>query len=194
MTWIEPLNLKDNQIIGATYWNNLLGENSSLVYLERRTNAKVRCTVLTASFRTTIPAKNTGEVFLPKINGFLTNRSFPSYPNSQYFERRTGNISLPGSTPFIAMWNMSVPTTTASNITMRHQFVLQRKSAEKTLYDTLACDYFYRSSSTQNRFTGVYAGITLYNGDKYWLSCATNHTSSIVVSGTITIILNPSFV
>lgn len=194
MTWTEPLNLKDNQIIGATYWNNLLGENSSLVYLERRTNEKVQCTVLTASFRKTIPAKNTGEVFLPKINGFLTNRSFPAYPNSKYFDRKTGNISLPGSTPFIALWNMSVPTATASPITIRHQLVLQRKSAEKTLYDTLACDYFYRSSSTQNRFTGVYAGIALYNGDKYWLSCATNSASSFVVSGTITIILNPSFV
>lgn len=194
MTWTEPLNLKDNQVIGATYWNNLLGQNSSLVYLERRTNAKVKCTVLTASFQKTIPAKNPSELFIPKIDAFRVSRNVPSYPNSQYFGRRTGNISLPGSTPFIAMWNMSVPTTTASNITMRHQFVLQRKSAEKIVYETLACDYFFRSTSAQNRFTGVYAGITLYNGDKYWLSCATNHTSSIVVSGTITIILNPSFV
>jgi len=195
MTWTSPVNLKDNAIINASYWNDLLGEDSSLVYLQRKTNQKTACTVFTATFQKVIEYQSSGAASATIIDSFSVNKSIPSYPDSSVFIRRNGRIKFRGNTPFIAIWNMSIPTSSSSPITLRSTFNVARRRADRRQVQTLASYYFYRSSSVQNKFGGVYAGISRFNNDRYYLTCNHNDVGSdITVSGTITIILNPSFV
>lgn len=194
MTWTEPRDLKDNTIITADYWNSLLGENSSLVYLQRKTNARTDCTVISASFSKLIPNQISSATSSTVINTLRFNRLYPQYPNAKYYNRFNGRIALPGGTPYMMFWRISVPTATPSNIEFRSTLNLTRRTAERVVNLDVAAYYFNRSQSVQNSAVFAHSGVSVWNGDRYFITCNHNHGSGIVVSGTITIILNPCFV
>lgn len=193
MTWTEPRNLRDNTVITANYWNSVIGSRGSVAYLQRKTNQRANCTVFSAPFTATIAVTDSSTIGTTRISAFSTVASNRNVTDRRFFNKNTGAIILPDNTPVLILWSIKVLNAN-SNYTVRSTLELQRRTSERRVTTTVASEYLFRSNVDSNILTGAYATVSWYKKDRYFLTCNHNHVADLDISGTITIIVNPSFV
>ncbi len=193
MTWVAPRDLLDNTVITAAYWNQVLGANGSVVYLQRASNRRASCTVFSAPFTQVIPVTTALNTNTTRITSFSIVPTNTSVTNRLYFNRNTGAISLPGNAPVLMLWSIRM-TNSSTNITLRSTLELQRRRQERLVVSTAAAEYLFKNDANQNILNASFATFTWWNADRYFITCNHNHSSNITINGTITIIVNPCFV
>ena len=197
MTWTAPRNLKDNTVVTANYWNQILGTTGSMAYLTRRTNARAACTIFSANFAKTIPVTGVGSTSRTRINNFQTSLTNRDIPNRLYFNRSNGGISIPGNTPFLCIWNMSINDANniaATGITLRTTLDLVRKQNSATSTYVVSASYLYKDDATQINLMGAFGSVSFFNADRYFLTMNHNSPFEMQINGTITLMLNPCLV
>jgi hypothetical protein len=197
MTWTAPQKLRDNTVITANYWNQILGTNGSMAYLTSRTNARAACTIFSANFTKTIPVTGVGSTSRTRINTFQTSSTNRDIPNRLYFNRSNGGITIPGNTPFLCIWSISINdafNAAATGITLRTTLDLARKRDSGTSIFVVSASYLYKDDASQIHLPGAFGSVSFYNSDRYFLTFNHNSSFEMQISGTITLMLNPCLV
>ena len=197
MTWTQPRNLRDNEVITAAGWNRIMGTSGSIAYLTNQTNFRAGCTVFSARFSQTIAVTGPSSVGYTRITSFLTSSTNINIPNRLYFNRNRGIITLKGGIPFICIWNAKISdglNAAATGITVRSTFDVVRKRGSGFVNEMLATTYLLKNHASQINITGSFGGISLYNSDRYFVGFNHNSATPMLINGTITLMLYPCLV
>lgn len=220
MTWNTVKNFRDNQIITAEDWNNILGANGNVSLINKMINTRSACNVSssiisdqnvlkTASFTTAINRLafyNSNPPFFSTGDGdgwmsfqFVNENTnyFPFY-NSV---RSSINQAIDGI-PFILLWQFKLSTQNSANLSaMRVRTTVEREyrtsvNGSQTTTETISASFF-RSFSTSTE-TDYFSASLCYAShnvtDRYFVTVSHDFNANLTAYGQIRVIANPGIV
>lgn len=188
--WTAPLNLKDNTIISAGWWNTVTSSTGSVGYLNSVTKTRANCNIFVAEWDLSIP-KNSSATINPTII------TFTSVSNGKYLGRKNGVISLPDKTPCLLIWRMwfygeAVYTGYNQRTTLQK---VSKVGKSQTLVTSTVASFFNRKyDASQTIISASYAVFSNLSTDRYYITASHGYHSAVKTKGYCHLIVNPGMV